>query len=368
MDIISYGIASKAAKQEQFTRNDVLGIGVEGSYSNVKTRIDNLEKAIQGVVAQADKLIVNDAINIMKAHAKLNAVAKSMKYKMYNMIFDDLLDLSGIDTTKSSGYMHDAINGYIKASGANNYTIVTTPELTDVIPEKAILVVEENKTSKIDLSNGVGGKSGEKVYTAPNGVIVTSSAPVYTSSNVYYMEYLFNETYSSGNADTYWLTNSTGNQTLTFDFGSLGSIIINKIKVYPKTRTDASSNYRILVSNDNITYTEVVPWIINSTSDAYGTVREHNVSINQRYIRFELTKNGSWGVTLNEIEFFQQIDNNNNLGKYYISRDAGVTWEEIIPETLFYFNNNISPKDNKICLKAELPANVQLLNYALTWA
>jgi hypothetical protein len=203
MDIISYGIASKAEKQEQFTRNDVLGLGVEGSFPHVKGRIDNLEKAIQGVVAQADKLIVNDAINIMKAHAKLNAVAKSMKYKMYNMIFDDLLDLSGIDTTKSSGHIHDAVNGLLKSAGGN-YVIVTKTETTDIIPSKVVFTVEENNT---------------------------------------------------------------------------------------------------------------------------------------------------------DIQ-----------GNYFISRDGGVTWEEITPDTLFYFKDSISPLDNKICIKAELPADTQLLSYALTWA
>jgi hypothetical protein len=198
MDIISYGVAGKAAKSEKATRNNVLGAGVEGTSPHVKERIDVLEESVQGVVSQADKLIVNDAVNIMKAHAKLNSVAKTMKYKMQNMVFDDLLDLSGIDTTKSSGYTHDAVNGLI-----SNGTIVTKTEVADSIPQRVILTVEEN------------------------------------------------------------------------------AAIIK--------------------------------------------------------------------------------------GAYSISRNDGVTWESLAPDTLFYFKDSISSLDSKMRIKAVLPAGTQLLNYALTW-
>lgn len=161
---------------------------------------------------------------------------------------------------------------------------------------------------KIDLSGGAGGGAGSTVYTAPNGVIVTSSAPVYPSTPYYYMSYLFNNSITMGGsqASTYWLTSSSGNQTLTFDFGALGSPAISTIVVYPRTRDDASSNYRILVSDDNVTYTEVVPWVVNTYDETtpYGIRRTHVVNIQKRYVRFELTQNGSWGVTLSEIEFY----------------------------------------------------------------
>lgn len=138
MDVISYGAATQAGKEEKKTR-DLLGQDVKGSHSNVKERIDKIEKSIQAVVEKANKLIINDTINIMKANAKLNAIAKTTKYKMHNMIFDDLLDLSGIDTTKSSGYKHDAVNGLITGG-----TIVTKVEDADTVPTKAILAIEEN--------------------------------------------------------------------------------------------------------------------------------------------------------------------------------------------------------------------------------
>ncbi|SFJ65904.1 hypothetical protein SAMN02799624_05423 [Paenibacillus sp. UNC496MF] len=204
MDIIAYGVANKAAKDEKNTRNNILGTGVTGAYPHAKDRIDALEAGIQNAVAKANELIINDAINIMKANAKLNVVAKTIRYKHQNMIFEDFLDASGIDAGKSSSYTLDTTNGLVKASGSGSYTIVTTQELADVVPEKAILVVEENESPTI-------------------------------------------------------------------------------------------------------------------------------------------------------------------AGTYSISRDDGVTWETISPESLFYFTAK-SPQDKKLRLKAVLPANAQLLNYGLTWS
>jgi hypothetical protein len=142
MDIISYGIANKASKSEKTTRNDVLGQGVEGTHPHARGRIEAMEEGIQKVVGQADKLIINDTVNIMKAHAKFNAVAKSAKYKMHNMVFDDLLDLSGIDTVKSSGYTHDATEGSTTAGA--DCVIETKEETTDMVVSKIILTAEKN--------------------------------------------------------------------------------------------------------------------------------------------------------------------------------------------------------------------------------
>jgi len=200
MDILSYGTASKADQEENKTRSDILGEGVEGSFSSMKERIDHIEQGIQGVTKQADKLIIQNAVNIMKSHAKLNAVAQSKKYRMYDMIFDDLLDLSGIDIVKSKNYIHDATLGEITAK--ENCVIETVQEYLDAIPNRILFTLEI-----------IGGS-----------------------------------------------------------------------------------------------------------------------------------------------------------GLYYISRDNGGHWESIQPNTLFYFHDHISPLDNKLKIKMELPAGTKLLNYALTWA
>lgn len=170
---------------------------------------------------------------------------------------------------------------------------------TDFLNDRVTL----HDQSKVDLSGGTGGTSGQTVYTAPNGVVVTSSAPVYSNSNYYYMEYMFNNSISSSyNVHSHFL--SSGATTLTFDFGE-GHAGITDMMVYPRARDDGSSNYRIEVSDDNATWTEVVPWVTTTHDDStpYGTEHRYTLNTTARYIRMELTQNGSWGSCLDEIQF-----------------------------------------------------------------
>ncbi|HDR4861009.1 LamG domain-containing protein [Bacillus cereus] len=145
MDTISYGIANKAKDAESSLRNQTLSDGVEGKFMNVKERIDSLEKYLEGLSLRANKLIVHDAVNIMKAHAKLNSIAKTTKYNMQNMMFDDLLDASGIDADKSSGYSHDTQFGFIQSNSEAPCIIETVAETVQSSPEKVILLAGEQK-------------------------------------------------------------------------------------------------------------------------------------------------------------------------------------------------------------------------------
>jgi Concanavalin A-like lectin/glucanases superfamily/Glycine rich protein len=197
---------------------------------------------------------------------------------------------------------------------------------------------------KIPLGGGSGGQTGQTVYTAPNGVTVTSSNPVWDNSNYYYMGYMFEDYVAlTDEATHYWLTNSSGNTTLTFDFNSLDTPKMSKIAVYPRTRNDASSNYRILGSNDGNGWEELVPWIDTSTSTPYGTRHSYDINTTYRYYRFELTRNGSWGATLGEIEFFCQSWNFNNTstGRY------GSIQSYTVPKTGIYRITAIGARGGK---------------------
>ncbi|OXB94732.1 hypothetical protein [Parageobacillus galactosidasius] len=360
MDIISYGIASKAAKQEQYIRNDVLGIGVEGTHPHVKARIDNLEKAIQGVVAQADKLIINDAINIMKAHAKLNAVAKSMKYKMHNMIFDDLLDLSGIDTTKSSGYVHDATNGMLKSAGGN-YVIETKEEIADTVPSKIVLTVEEQKDSIVSIIPAMTSNTSPTGYS----VSIKSSTGQYATPAYYAFDKNENNDFMPGNYIT--------SVTLQIDLPAPEKVdkLTVKIGSAAYSVTCAPTNI-VLKGYDSVTGSWTQLGVYSASGWTAGMKKEFAVNSAKSYASYQFIVNGTNGgstLHFNEVDLLK-VNNQTGIheGNYYISRNNGLVWEPITPEILFYFNDNISPKDNKIRLKAELPADVQLLNYALTWA
>jgi len=329
MDIISYGIASKAAKQESYTRKEVLGLGVQGTSSHLKGRIDHIEKEIQSVVAQADKLIINNTINIMKAHAKLNAVAKSMKYKMHNMMFDDLLDLSGIDTAKSSGYTHDAINGLLKASKASSYMITTKIEPTDTVPNKVVLTVEE-RSEGANIAN-------QAVITGIGGTFVSGRSLV------------------DGDKTNYaWDDGSQTNQGVVFTYASprkIQKVVVYSNNTYYLRGAELWVNgTKIASTTNNISSSN--PWIIDLTPMDATEIKI-------------IRPSGAYDQAISEIEIYESVTD--IKGSYFLSRDGGNTFEPIQPETLFYFTAK-SPADKQLVLKAELPANVQLLNYGLTWS
>lgn len=140
MDIISMGVANKATMEESKARKQTLEVGVIGTQSSVAKRLEVLETSYLSGVQKANQLIVKDAINIMKAHQRLNTVALSKKYKMENMVYDDLLDLSGIDTTKSSNYSHDAILGTIRKNSGSEFMVLETVTESLTFDPKNVLV------------------------------------------------------------------------------------------------------------------------------------------------------------------------------------------------------------------------------------
>lgn len=164
---------------------------------------------------------------------------------------------------------------------------------------------------RLDLSGGTGGSAGTSTYTAPNGTVVNSTAVVYSNGSYYYMGYLFNHTLASGNHTDYWLTSSTGNQTLTIALNQ--NYYMDYIRVYPvaytnNASTDRKANYQVEISANGSTYTNITGGFVNTNNDLLGAFRDHNVDLTIRYVRFTLEQTGSYGVTLNEIELY--VDNN----------------------------------------------------------
>lgn len=151
-------------------------------------------------------------------------------------------------------------------------------------------------------------------YRIPTLVEVKSTARTYDSN--YYMSQLFDGKYTmsfNGSLDvkTYWLTSSTGNQFLTFNFFEPKDI--SRIKVAPRTKADSYSDYRILASNDNAIWTEIVPW--QNGNPPIGSLYDHETEGKYQYYRFELQMVGKWGVSLAEVEFYEFIDGSKPIPK-----------------------------------------------------
>ncbi|GAA0376598.1 discoidin domain-containing protein [Caldalkalibacillus horti] len=188
----------------------------------------------------------------------------------------------------------------------------------------------------LDLRRGNSDRSS--VYIAANGVVVTSSANTYSSGSNYYLAYLFNRSYGTSNTQ-YWMTGSSGNQSLTFDLRSVSGFHTKKIRIYPYSRTNASSNYRIDVSRDGHEWEQITGWINNhhSTNNSNyipsGQYREHDVDsyLDIRFIRLTLTRNGSYGVALNEIELYGvTVPPPNRVREVFVPRQRYLAGEQIL--------------------------------------
>jgi hypothetical protein len=351
MDIISYGIANKAGSSTKKTRDTTLATGVQGKFANVKERIDSLERAFEGLTLKANKLIVNDAVNIMKAHAKLNAVAKTSRYKMQNMVFDDLLDMSGISGSENS--THDAILGLLKATNQGNpFSFETSSEEVEASPEKVILTVEEASTeagANVALGKPVTESTG-KSLSRPD--LITDG----------------NKTSGITGSSGYAHTSRAGE--VQVDLQQVYSL--DSIKLYMWYGDGRMYNdTRVRVSADGSNWETVFDVAVDGN---YATSAEgKEIKLNGKNVRY--IRSYSNGNTSNadthwiEIEAFVAKEEATKAeGEYHISRDGGETWEAIIPDELFYFDANVSPEGTQLKVKGTIPGKKQLLNYALTWA
>jgi hypothetical protein len=155
------------------------------------------------------------------------------------------------------------------------------------------------------MTSSNSSNAGQTVYTADNGVVVTSSAGSYNNSNNYYMEYMFDGDTTSTAGTTYWLTSSSGNQTLTFDFTGSSISYIDKFRIYPKARTDSFSDIgAIETSSDGSTWTQVYGDQNLSSSIAFGTYYDYSLTTTDQYVRITLQRTGNWGVCLHEVEIY----------------------------------------------------------------
>jgi len=178
---------------------------------------------------------------------------------------------------------------------------------------------ENARRSKMDLTKGFGGHSGEKQYIAPNGTVVASSAPVYTNQNFYYLKYLFDGNPSATTHDSYFLSNSSGSQYLLVTFPKkikLHSIRVCATAYRDNASTDRRSNYCIDVVKPILRKVETPQFenreveiavtgnqFIDTSADLHGFMREHTVQSEVQEVRITLTQEKQHGVTLKELEF-----------------------------------------------------------------
>lgn len=330
MDIISLGAATKAAMEEAKTRKQTLEVGVKGTHDNVAKRLEALETAYGNSVKKANDLIIKDAVNIMKAHARLNVVAQSKKYKMENMIFDDLLDLSGIDTESSSSYLHNVSVGSIEATNAGS-VLVTKAIETGLVAEK-VLVHTELEELRMEQNITL---EGEFISIGNNARLNKS---ILTDGDL-----------TTWGWDDYPTTDLQG-----FEVRYSKPMQISRVRIFAHTKY-YMRGIRVTIDDIEVAYT---------TENVSGWFE---INFNKPGSSIKITRipgTSSYDQAISQIEIW---DSPKDLKTFEISRDDGATWRKGDIGSLLIFDNKNEIKKARLVVKFNLPLNRKLLNYGLTW-
>jgi nitrate reductase NapAB chaperone NapD len=160
MDVIALGKATKAKKAIK-SLNDRLGEGVEDVYTNVKTRLEELEKKDPHVALynRVSGVESNNAINLNKHNLHVNTILNKSKFGLTDLAFDDFADATGIDVTKSTGQVFDAVGKkFVINPAATEAELVTTAESLADVPQMITVSQvfnEQNIASElVDIVNG----------------------------------------------------------------------------------------------------------------------------------------------------------------------------------------------------------------------
>lgn len=335
MDIIAYGAASKEKRRAEELAS-LLGPDVEGGEQTLQARLEKLMNSMDDVTRLANRVIIRDAINLMKAEARLNTIVQAKKFGMEHMIFDDLLDLSGIDAEKSIGYVHDPVLGEMIGGD------IVTKNIDSGVFEKVVLVADEkpDPNFNIALNKPVSAVSGIAYDTGriTDGSIVAGGSTGYS--------------YVAGEGE--------------IEVDLVNTYKLSHIKLYLWYGDERYYHEnRVKVSSDGVNWTTLYDSDIDGEVVSTSEGQRIDVGgLDVRYIRSHLN-----GNTKNTYSHWVEITAHRQdplvpvKKEFYISMDLGETWWSILPEEVFLVDPDVEPQG--LMLKAS--GEPILLNYGLLW-
>lgn len=146
LDMISYGEANKASRMLKSTQAK-MGADVKYYYDNskefehVQERVDALTEKVIAHYKLTDDLAIQNSLNMIKANQKMNLTEQLIRLSGDSMVFDDLVDLSGIDADLSSQYTHTVSSHWI-TSTHNDCVVTTIPERVDMTRRNLLFIVD----------------------------------------------------------------------------------------------------------------------------------------------------------------------------------------------------------------------------------
>jgi hypothetical protein len=317
MDVIALGKATKAKKAIK-SLNDRLGEGVEDVYTNVKTRLEELEKKDPHVTLynRVSGVEANNAINLNKHNLHVNTILNKNKFGLTDLAFDDFADATGIDATKSTGQVFDAVGKkFVINPAATEAELVTTADSLTDIPQMITVsqVFNEQNTASglIDLVSGthistevVDGKIQLKILSSMESGLTSNicvgGVPI--SSGDYSTGVKSNA--FDGIDTTTWMTTQASNQAgvcyIGYDFGSGNEKKIKRITIKNfSTQSNNMTSAIIQASHDGTLWDNIITKVLDNTADITNAI-DMNPSSSYRYWRVmantNLTNLSKWVV------------------------------------------------------------------------
>ena len=121
MDIISFTEANKTYRAESDMRSNKLTSNIKNGKPTLRVRLDELYASIAGKVGGADEVTRLSAINLIKEHEWIDTLMVQQAYKGSYLLFDNLMDTSGLDMSKSEWVNYQAQNKRIIATNDSSY-------------------------------------------------------------------------------------------------------------------------------------------------------------------------------------------------------------------------------------------------------
>lgn len=151
MDIISFTEANKTYRAESDMRSKKLTSNIKNGKPTLRVRLDELYDSIAGKVGGADEVTRLSAINLIKEHEWIDTLMVQQAYKGSYLLFDNLMDTSGLDMSKSEWVNYQAQNKRIIATNDNSYlALKAIPNSSDLGDSLQLVVNGEHLPISID--------------------------------------------------------------------------------------------------------------------------------------------------------------------------------------------------------------------------
>ena len=192
-------------------------------------------------------------------------------------------------------------------SGSGSFISRLTASDGNRVTTRNVTVTLDLSVQLTNLGGGTHSGTGNTIYTAPSGMVLTASTGTY-SATYYNLGNIF-DGQTSGTLGYYWLSNGSTTDTLTFDFSNATNndgdamSYLKQIIVTPYCRSDSFSNItKVETSSNGSTWTQVHgDQGYTSSNSGDGVSHTLNLSTSNLYFRISLSRTGNWGTSINEV-------------------------------------------------------------------